>query len=127
MSQQAYPTYLAQKLGDFFFSDVLEALPQSIFVKNANPAVLDNDAEALKYVYLNEWFEIVTGLPRQKLIGHSAKNIFPKDYQQYFAAERATERGRVWSRAKLSNQGELGVFGNSQRLIAPSHPKDIPV
>ncbi len=127
MTQQAYPTNLAQKLGDFFFSDVLEALPQSIFVKNANPAVLDNDAEALKYVYLNEWFEIVTGLPRQKLIGHSAKNIFPKDYQQYFAAERATERGRVWSRAKLSNQGELGVFRNSQRLIAPSHPKDIPV
>ncbi len=93
MTQFAYPTYFAQKLRDFFFSDVLEALPQSIFVKNANPTVLDNDDEALKYVYLNEWFEIVTGLPRQKLIGHSAKNIFPKDYQQYFAADRATLAG----------------------------------
>ncbi len=79
MTQQAYPTYLAQKLGDFFFSDVLEALPQSIFVKNANPAVLDNDDEALKYVYLNEnplFLLLYLGARRGLLLSRNQPNVF---------------------------------------------------
>jgi diguanylate cyclase (GGDEF)-like protein/PAS domain S-box-containing protein len=95
-----------------FLDTVIEHIPHPISVKARQP----NDAGVWKLMLVNKAYEGLAGLPRDKLIGRSARDLYSGEAADIIVA--SDEDALVATGAVITREFRLNTGNNGERLLA---------